>query len=96
MSLKTNVTRSNRASVMRALAQSLPIPIAWQNMPFTWPTQARYLRAFYCLRKLRTWGEQGDLRAEIGLLQVSVCVRVAARLLPIRWPMTQLALPQRW
>lgn len=57
-----------------ALAQSPPIPIAWQNMPFTPPTQARYLRAFLLPAETQDLGEQDDLRAEIGLLQVSVCV----------------------
>ena len=57
-----------------ALAQSPPIPIAWQNATFTPPSQARYLRAFLLPAETQNPDLGGDIRTFIGIYQVSICV----------------------
>lgn len=55
-------------------AQSPPIPIAFQNAPFTPPNQARYMRAFLLPAETDSNDLAGEHRAYMGLLQVSICV----------------------
>ncbi len=57
-----------------AAAQSPPIPIAYQNAPFTPPTQARYLRAFLLPAETDSQYVEGTDRIYMGLFQISICV----------------------
>jgi hypothetical protein len=57
-----------------AASQSPPIPISWQNAAFTPPAQARYLRAFLLPADTQDYGIADDVKSEIGVFQVSVCV----------------------
>lgn len=56
-------------------AQAPPIPIAFENVPFVPPNQARYLRAFLLPGKTNNgrWLD-ASARTMVGLYQVSVCV----------------------
>ena len=55
-------------------AQSPPIPIEYQNVAFTPPSQARYLRAFLLPAETRSNDTPGETKTYAGLLQVSICV----------------------
>ena len=57
-----------------ALAQSPPIPTAWQTATFTPPNQARYLRAFLLPAETQNPDIGGEIRTFIGVYQVSICV----------------------
>lgn len=57
-----------------AQAQSPPIPIAYQNVAFTPPSQARYLRAFLLPAETRSEDVPGETRTYMGIFQVSICI----------------------
>lgn len=57
-----------------AAAQSPPIPISWQNIPFAPPNQARYLRAFLLPAETQDHAVTNDVTTYAGVFQVSVCV----------------------
>jgi len=56
-----------------AQAQSPPIPIAYQNVAFTPPNQARYLRAFLLPAETRS-DLPGTSRNYMGIFQISICI----------------------
>ena len=55
-------------------AQVPPIPIAYQNAPFTAPTQSRYLRAYLLPAETSSRLVEGTDRSYMGMFQISICV----------------------
>lgn len=55
-------------------SQAPPIPIAFQNVAFTPPSQARYMRAFLLPAETISDDLLGDHKGYMGLLQVSLCL----------------------
>lgn len=56
-----------------AAAESPPIPIAYQNAPFSAPTSGPHLRAFLLPADTGSPFLEGGARTYIGVYQVSVC-----------------------
>jgi hypothetical protein len=59
-----------------AASRSPPIPVAWQNVAFTPPAQARYLRAFLLPAATISRDLQGAHRGYIGIFQINVIVPI--------------------